>query len=179
MTLYQKEKSSIRIGYHYFIMAAFLYFYLLQVQSEVTLQIYEMTGSLGVSGSVILAPAASVSFSHLSFWLGLITVLSYLNHRLFWIWEHGHLAFIPKKFDALPVTRLELYKAKGKVLLKAYAIFLIISLIIYFETIFSNYLSKALWLEAIPQILLCALLGFLIILALLGIDYLQDIRTAG
>ena len=60
---------------------------------------------------------------------------------------------------------------------RAYAIYLIAFLIIYYEIILSNYLSNALWLEPIPWILLCFILGFLIILALLGMDWLQDRRT--
>ena len=48
MNLYQKEKARIRIGYHYFIMAACMYFFFMQVQSETSLQISAMNAGLGV-----------------------------------------------------------------------------------------------------------------------------------
>lgn len=56
MNLYQKEKARIRIGYHYFIMAACMYFFFMQVQSETSMQISAMNAGMGVGDSVILAP---------------------------------------------------------------------------------------------------------------------------
>ena len=177
MNLYQKEKARIRIGYHYFIMAACMYFFFMQVQSETSMQISAMNDGMGVGDSVILAPDSPVSFGHSAFWIGIVLEMFYLNRRLFWIRERGRLTFLLRKYDTLPVSRRDLYIAKAKVMLKAYAIYLIAFLIIYYEIILSNYLSNALWLEPIPWILLCFILGFLIILALLGMDWLQDRRT--
>ena len=177
MNLYQKEKSRIRSGYHYFIMGACMYFFFMQVQSETSLQINALTAGMGLGEGVILAPDSPVSFGHSAFWIGIILEMFYLNRRLFWIRERGRSAFLLRKYDALPVSRRDLYIAKGKVMLKAYVIYMIAFLIIYYEIILSNYLSNALWLEPIPGILLCFVLGFLIILALLGMDWLQDRRT--
>lgn len=177
MNLYQKEKSRIRIGYHYFIMGACMYFFFMQIQSETTLQINALTAGMGIGEGVILTPESPISFGHSAFWIGIVLEMFYLNHRLFWIRERGRYTFLLRKYDTLPVSRRDLYIAKGKVMLKAYGIYLIASLVIYYEIILSNYLSNALWLEPIPGILLCSVLGFLIILALLGIDWLQDKRT--
>lgn len=102
----------------------------------------------------------------------------YLNRRLFWIKECGHSSFLIRKYDQLPIHKLDLYKAKGLVFLKMYGVYLLVSVIIYYENIFANYLTKALWLEPIPDIVISALFGFLVMGVYLGVDFLQDIRTS-
>lgn len=178
MNLYQKEKSRIHIGYHYFILGAFMFLFFMQVQSEATLQVREMTNNLGLSKSVALTPTVPLDFGHSAFWLGLVFVMFYLNQRLFWVRERGTLSFLLRKYDTLPVLKVDLYKAKGKILLKVYVIYLICSILIYYEVAFVNFMSFALWIEPLSQILLTAVLGFLLILALLGTDYLIDRRTS-
>ena len=119
MNLYQKEKARIRIGYHYFIMAACMYFFFMQVQSETSMQISAMNAGMGVGDSVILAPDSPVSFGHSAFWIGIVLEMFYLNRRIFWIRERGRLTFLLRKYDTLPVSRRDLYIAKEKVMLKA------------------------------------------------------------
>ena len=63
-------------------------------------------------------------------------------------------------------------------MLKIFGIYMVLSIIIYYFVIFTMFGTKAIWVPSISQIILSIVLGFCIILALLGIDWLQDILTS-
>lgn len=172
MTLYQLEKKRLHVSYYYFIMAIFLYAYFVQTQNQASLQKFTLNAA-GLS-----APATPVSFWHSAFWVGLAAETIYLNFRLFWIRERDHLSFLPRKYDTLPILQKDLYLAKAKVMVKIFSIYMVLSVLIYYFVIFSMFEDRAIWKPSIPEIVVSIVLGLCFILALLGIDWIQDIRTA-
>lgn len=177
MNLYQKEKERIHIGHYYLALAAFMFLFFVQIQSQVSVQIREMTAHMVPGDSVHLIPTSPISIWVPAFWLGLIIELIYLNSKLFWIRERDVSNFILRKYDSLPIVSADLYKAKGKVLAKLFITHLVWSVLIYYGIIFLNYRSKALWFEAIPQILLGLGFGILLITIILVFDYLLDVHS--
>lgn len=172
MTLYQIEKKRLHASYYYIIMVIILYVYFIQAQTQASIQTY------GLNADGLTAAVEPVSFWHPAFWAGLAIETVYLNFRLFWIRERDQLSFLLRKYDTLPILKRDLYMAKAKVMLKIFGIYMVLSIIIYYFVIFTMFGTKAIWVPSISQIILSIVLGLCIILALLGIDWLQDILTS-
>lgn len=129
MSLFKDERKRISDGYHKFLIGIVLFFYFIQIQSEIS---YNKV-LLKNSDKVI-----SVSFISGILIIGIVFLIFYLSEKLFWIKEQGHKVFIMRKYDSIPISKKEIYISKFKVIVYNSLIFMFGAMIIYIGTLIFN-----------------------------------------
>lgn len=168
MSYLENEKERIKYNYQKLLLGMLFFFYFVAIQSDISS--HKVLWGKGLDPKPISIINPILVF-------GIIILTLYLNKHLFWIKEQGKRVFILRKYDAIPLSKKEIYSSKFKIIVNNLLIFLLGDIIIYAGTmIFNSYLKINVWMNVIEIIQVVSasviLIGFLIV-----INLIQDNKT--
>ena len=165
MSFFKDERKRISDGYHKFLIGIVLFFYFIQIQSEIS---YNKVLSKN-SDNVI-----SVSFIS---GILIIFLIFYLSEKLFWIKEQGHKVFIIRKYDSIPISKKEIYISKFKVIVYNSLIFMFGAIIIYIGTLIFNDYFHLNVVKDIFSTIKFSLFIIILIMIIFTINIFEDYRS--
>lgn len=168
MTFFEDEKKRISQCYHKFYLGLFLFGYFITIQSSVT---YNKTL---LKDGINTKP---INFINNMLLFGVITLVLYLNYHLFWIKEQGKRVFIMRKYDIIPLNKKEIYRLKFKIIIENISVFIIGAMLIYIVTLLFNAYFKFDIIGNIYEVFKVIIGIAIIILAVLGVNMLEDYKT--
>lgn len=170
MTFLEDEKKRISHNFHKLMLSGFLFFYFIQVQSNITSHKVIWGKGLEAKPISIINPILIV---------GIIILTLYINHHLFWVKEQGKNVFILRKYDMIPLSKKEMYSSKIKIIINNQVTLLVIATILYIVALLMNSYFEINIMKNIWELLQMILLSISLIMIVLIINLLQDRKTKG
>lgn len=168
MAFLADEKKRISHNYHKLIMSVLLFFYLMVIQTDITMYKEKWGRGLNEQPISIINPILIG---------GIILLTIYLNTHLFWIKEQGKMIFILRKYDMIPLSKKEMYSSKIKIIINNQVIFLVVSIMIYIASLVMNSYFTINIMKNIWELLVMILLSISLIIIILIRNLLEDYKT--